>query len=188
MLWLVLTLLYVILCKQGSLCKPLEMVFQPTRDIERVHFLQLLPFVSCSGKSLAGVLPWLVILCSQLIILNRKRYSKISIAWAIKTCMKVGNVHLRSTSSTAEARLFPALFSTVHTYTPRSVTFAFVNLSCSRSTAMLRRFKSSPTLDQRIVGFGVPRTEQVNVTSSPCFAVILKWNDNVITNRIRLSY
>ena len=100
-----------------------------------------------------------------------------------KTCIKARNVHLRSTSSTAEARLFPALFSTVQTYTPRSVTFALVNLSCSRSTAMLRLFKSSPTLDQRIVGFGVPRTEQVNVTSSPCFAVILKWNDNVLEFR-----
>ena len=83
-LWVILTFMYVNLCKQGSLCQPLEMVFQPTRDIERVHFLQLLPFVWCSGKSLAGVLPWLMILCSQLLILNRKRYSKIAIAWAIK--------------------------------------------------------------------------------------------------------
>ena len=48
---------------------------------------------------------------SQLLILIRKRYSKIAIAWPIKTCINVSNTHLRSTSSTAEARLFPALFS-----------------------------------------------------------------------------
>ena len=80
--------------------------------------------------------------------------------------------YLLSTSSTADALDAPAEFSTVHKYTPRSLTSEFLMVNVS-PCIMVFKLSCSWTFSHLILGVGVPSTEQVRVTSSPWFTVNL---------------